>query len=86
MLQAQDVIKHWNRRYATPFGRITIIKTFIMSKFIHIFTSLPTPSDDKIKEINKLIFTFLWDNKPEKIKRYQTIPELSRRWFKNDKC
>ena len=67
--QAEQVIKHWNRRQLTPMGKITVIKTFIMSKFIHIFTSLPTPKEDKLKEINKMLYLFLWDNKTDKIKR-----------------
>ena len=67
--QAESVIKHWNKRQLTPMGKVTVIKTFIMSKFIHIFTTLPTPKDDKIKEINKMLYSFLWDNKTDKIKR-----------------
>ena len=28
--QAQNVIKHWNKRLITTIGRITIIKTFVL--------------------------------------------------------
>ena len=43
-------------------GKITIIKTKILSKFIHLFLSIP---------ITKcfLLFQFLWNKKPDKIKR-----------------
>ena len=50
--QVQNIIKHWNKRQLTPIGKIAVIKTFIISKFIHVFTSLPTPGDDIIKKIN----------------------------------
>ena len=67
--QAEQVIKHWNKRMLTPMGKITVIKCFIMSKFVHIFTSLPTPTEDKLKPIRKMLYDFLWDNKTDKIKR-----------------
>ena len=66
-----STIKQWNKRYLTPIGKITIIKTFLISKLIHLFTSLPTPSDKFIKEIENLLYQFLWDKKPDKIKRIQ---------------
>ena len=42
-----------------------------MSKLIHLFTSLPTPSDIFIKKIEHELHQFLWDGKPDKIKRIQ---------------
>ena len=66
-------IKHWNNRYLTPLGKITIVKTFLISKLIHLFTSLPTPSDEFIKKVETQIYQFLWDGKPDKIKRTQAI-------------
>ena len=68
-----QTINHWNKRYLTPLGKITVIKTFIMSKYIHLFSALPSPSKSHIQNLNKLLFTFLWDNKPDKIKRLQMI-------------
>ena len=66
-------IKHWNNRYLTPLGKITIVKTFLISKLIHLFTSLPTPSDEFIKKVETQIYHFLWDGKPDKIKRSQVV-------------
>ena len=71
LCQARDIVKHWNRRYLTPIGKITVIKTFIITKFIHIFTTLPNPPEEIKKSINDIIFKFLWDQKPDKIKRTQ---------------
>ena len=71
LTEAKMIIKHWNKRYLTPLGKISVIKTFILSKFIHIFTALPTPKDAQIDELNKLIYQFVWNNKPDKIKRIQ---------------
>ena len=73
----QQIINHWNKRYLTPLGKITVIKTFIMSKYIHLFSSLPSPSKKYIQKLNTLLFNFLWDNKPDKLKRVQIIQEYS---------
>ena len=67
--QMKTTINHWNKRYLTPLGKITVIKSLIISKFIHLFTSLPKPDQQIIKIINNQLFSFIWDNKPDKIKR-----------------
>ena len=71
-------IKHWNKRYLTPVRKITIIKTFLISKLIYLFTSLPTPLDNYIKEIENQLYQFLWDNKPDKVKRKQITPNYNK--------
>ena len=45
----KDVLK-WQNRNLTQIGRVTVIKSFLLPKFVHLFTSLPTPKS-KIKEI-----------------------------------
>ncbi len=69
LAQITETINHWNKRYLTPIGKITVIKTFILSKLIHLFTAIPNPPDNIIKNMNTQIFQFLWDKKPDKIKR-----------------
>ena len=59
IIKITDCIKSWNQRYLTPLGKITIIKTFLLSQLNHIFLSLPNPNNDIIKEINTLFFKFL---------------------------
>ena len=38
--EIKDIINRWNKRYLTPLGKITVIKTFILPKLSHIFQSL----------------------------------------------
>ena len=57
------------KRFLTPLGKITVIKTLALPKFNHLFTSLPTPTPDKIKTINNLFYSFIWNDKPDKINR-----------------
>ena len=68
ILCAQKLIRYWQYRNLTPIGRIAVIKSLILPKFNHLFVSLPTP-ERFLKEINTLIFGYLWAGKPEKISR-----------------
>jgi len=69
-------IKHsfdqWRKRNITLVGRITIIKTFAISKIVYLATALECPSH-YIKQINQVIFNFLWNGKRDKIKRNTMI-------------
>ena len=69
--KCQKIINQWKRRKLSPLGKITVIKTFILSSFNHIFTSLPAPNTFLIKTLNNLVYSFIWDNKPDKINRKQ---------------
>ena len=74
MDDACKLLNVWKKRNLTPFGKITIIKTFVLSKFNHLFNSLPSPADNFVKKINSVLFSYLWENKPDKIKRsYVTL-------------
>ena len=63
------ILNQWRRRSLTPLGKITVLKTLILSNFIHLFTTLPSPPDTFLRNLNTIFFSFLWDNKPEKISR-----------------
>ena len=67
---------NWKSRLLTPFGRITLIKTLFLPKLIHLFMSLPVPNA-LLKEINSLMYEFLWDSKPDKVKRKTICAEYS---------
>lgn len=61
-------INRWKYKKLTPFGKISIIKSNILSKGIHVMTSLPT-TEKFLHDVNSLLYSFLWDNKPDKVKR-----------------
>ena len=65
----ETIIKQWKKRNLTPVGKISLIKSLLISQFNHLFISLPDPSDKLIKEMRNTMFEFLWNNKPDKIKR-----------------
>ena len=61
-------IRKWSSRFLSPFGRITVVMTNILSKYIHLFSSL-SRSDNFQNQLNQILFKFVWDGKPGKIKR-----------------
>ena len=71
--QFEAVLKQWQHRKLTLLGKITVIKTFALPKLIYALSSLPNPQTSTIKHIEKQMYTFLWNGKPEKIKRKTLI-------------
>ena len=43
LAKMKNEMKKWKNRALTPIGKITLIKTNIISKVIHLLTVLPTP-------------------------------------------
>ena len=71
----RSLIKLWNRRYLTPLGKITVIKTLLLPILNHLFISIPNPSEQIIKELNNIyFFIFLWDG-PAKIKQNVVVKQ-----------
>lgn len=77
LVKIKEIINQWNKRHTTPIGRITLIKSLIISQMNHLFISLPTPSNKFIKDLNEILFNFLWKSKVDKIKRKQITQEYS---------
>ena len=78
LVEMQKDINNWSKRDLTPFGKIVVIRSLIISKIVHILMSLPTPSKNTMLKINKLLYDFLWDGKPEKIKRNMAKQKLEK--------
>ena len=72
------LISQWSRRILTPIGRITIIKTLIISKLNHLFLSLPNPSEETLNILNTKLFRFIWQNTVDKVKRETLASEYDK--------
>jgi len=66
--EMKKVLNAWSRRNLAPFGKITVIKSLVLSEITHLLFNLPDP-DNLLKELNTLLFSFLWGGKTDKIKR-----------------
>ena len=67
----KNCIHVWKSRKLTLFGKVHILKSLAMSKFIYSMSVLYTPKEI-IKEITKCFYSFLW-NKVDRIKRNTLI-------------
>ena len=43
--EMKKVLNAWSRRNLTPFGRITVIKSLVISKITHLMRNLPDPEE-----------------------------------------
>ena len=68
------LIKLWYRRYLTPLGKITVIKTLLLPMLNHLFILIPNPDEQTIKELNNIFFDFFGWN-PAKIKQNDVIKQ-----------
>ena len=55
-------------RRLSILGRIVIVKTSTLCKLVYNCSVLDTPANFA-KEVNKVIFLFIWNFKPDKMKR-----------------
>ena len=65
----KKLISIWSSRALTPYGKVVIIKSLLMSKITHILLSLPTPSENMFAQLDAIFFGFIWGNKPPKFRR-----------------
>ena len=73
----KNILNSWSVRKLTLLGKITIIKSLAVSQIVHVLSSLPT-HQRALKEINSLLYDFLWDKKGDKIKRVEMINDYDK--------
>ena len=79
----KNCLKQWQHRKLTLMGKITVVKKFAFPKLVYPLTVLNNISTEKINEIVNLMFNFIWDNKPDKIKRKVLYQDYSDGGLKN---
>ena len=65
----EKLLRVWSKRHLTPLGKVTVIKTLALSKLTHLFLTIPSPGKDIFKKIEVLFYKFIWNGKPDKVKR-----------------
>ena len=70
----EKVLNIWKCRKFTLIGKINIVKTLALSKLIFNSSNLYLPPH-VIDAANKMIFDFIWEGKPPKIKKATIIGE-----------
>ncbi len=65
----KSILRIWSMRDMTPMGRITIVKTLGLSQLIYLLSVLPKPSNEFLKDLDTVLYKFIWANKPDKVSR-----------------
>ena len=72
----KNLIQIRKRRYRTPLGKITVIKSVLISLLTHRFISLPNPASSIINQLKTILLDFLRKG-PQKIKQNVLVKEYS---------
>ena len=56
-------LQFWKKRFLTPIGKITVVKSPLIPLFTHLFLSLPNPNSAILKKINSMFLDFIWNGK-----------------------
>lgn len=73
-----SVLAVWRRRSLSLIGSITVVKSLGISKLVHLFSALPSPSKACIKQIQQTLYDFLWRGKPDKVKRTKLVQSYTK--------
>ncbi|XP_063408202.1 uncharacterized protein LOC134691566 [Mytilus trossulus] len=67
--KVKNLLSDWSFRNITIYGKIVVVKTLALPILIQCFTVLPDPSPDILKQLQAMLYRFVWDGKGDKIKR-----------------
>ena len=67
--EIQKLLNNWINRTLSVYGKMVIIKCLALPKISHLAMVLPSLDSKQIKELENLLFSFLWDRKPDKVSR-----------------
>ena len=76
MHKVNSLINLWSKRRLTLPGKITVIKSLILSKFTHLFLALPNPPGEFQKLLERKLYKFLWNNGPDRISRKNIVKNI----------
>ena len=69
LIKMKGLFKQWNKRNLTPIGKITVVKSLILPVLNHLFIALPNPSIEIIKDIEDMLYTFIWKSSVNRVKK-----------------
>ena len=65
----RKLISTWNKRNISTIGRITVVKSLLLPKLVHLFMSLPNPNHKLLSELDTLFFNYVWNSKRDRVAR-----------------
>ena len=67
--EIKAIFENWMHRKLSVYGKIVVFKSLALAKLSHLSLALPNLQKQQIKDLESLVFKFLWDGKPDKISR-----------------
>ena len=71
----KKLLNVWSSRGLSIYGKVTVIKSLVIPKFVYLASLMPTPNN--VIELNRLLYKFLW-NGTDKVTRLSTINEFEK--------
>ena len=71
--EVRQLLDSWSWRLLSIIGKIQVIKSLAVFKFVHLFTTIPIPNEFFLKELETLFYLFIWGGKGDKVARKTII-------------
>jgi len=71
--EIEDCLQIWKMRDLSIIGKINIIKSLASSKLVHAMSVLPSPPEVFFKELERILYNFVWNSTVDRIKRKTLI-------------
>ena len=68
----EHILNRWKIRKSTYYDKITIIKTFGMFQIFYNASCIQVP-EYVMKEVNKMLFKYLWGSGKERLREEQQL-------------
>ena len=75
--EIEKAMSPWTQQSLTPLGRVLLVKSLLLSKFVYLFSVIENPEKSYMARLEALLFKFIWGKK-DKIKR--RIAKKSSSW------
>ena len=72
----KKLLNLWSSRGLALHGKVTVIKSLVIPKFVYVSSLIPTPRE-VVKNLNRMLFNFLWKGK-DKVTRLSVINEYEK--------
>jgi len=70
-MEIEALLKEYQKRKLSLLGKVTVIKSLAIPKLVHLFSVLPSPPQDMIIRLEKLLKNFLWNQGKVRISNKQ---------------
>ena len=71
----EKAIAQWDKRNLTVLGKVTVVKTILLSKITHLLISLPSLDTNFTKKLEHILFNYVWGGKTDRISRNKMIKD-----------